>query len=124
MRAGSLDRQIVIYRWKPSAGTDDAGQPVASYEQLAVVRAQVIDSSTEEFVKSFGASREEVVLFRTRYISRFAPRTVDVEDLVDFGGFIFKIVGIKEIGRRRGLELRTIRYGPRPANMLDPELTE
>lgn len=103
MRAGKLDRTIRIDRY--SAGTpDDFGTVTAGWEALATLRAQVVQSSTEEFIKAYGASDETVVIFRTRYLSG-----VTNADRIVYEGQTFNLKEVKEIGRRRGLELRAVR---------------
>lgn len=105
MRAGKLDRTINLER-----GThvvDDFGTPVYSWTPLAApMRAQVVEASTSEFIRNFGASSENVTVFRTRWIDG-----VTLADRVVAGGVTFDIKDIKEIGRRRGLELRCVALG-------------
>lgn len=106
MRAGKLDRVITIER--ATAGASDSyGVPSSTWATLATLRAQIVQASTEEFVRAFGDSTETAVIFRTRYLDG-----VTLADRVAYEGAVHNLVEVKEIGRRRGLELRTRRVGP------------
>jgi head-tail adaptor len=104
MRAGKLDATIAIQR--VGSVIDDAGTPQESVFTIATLRAQVIRSSVEEFIRGYGASDETVTVFRIRYIEG-----VQNADKVLHGGKIHNIKEVKEIGRRRGLEIRTVSLG-------------
>jgi SPP1 family predicted phage head-tail adaptor len=100
MRAGKLDRTISIDRY--SAGVpDDFGTVIADWTPLATVRAQLVQASTEEFLSAQGANAETAVIFRTRWIAGLTTA-----DRVRYDGRSFNIRETKELGRRRGLELR------------------
>jgi len=101
MRSGKLDKSITLQR--SSNSIDDFGTPGASWTELATVRAEVIQASTEEFIRD-GASDETVVIFRCRYVDG-----VTTADRVLYEGAYFNIKEVKEIGRRKGLEIRTVR---------------
>jgi SPP1 family predicted phage head-tail adaptor len=66
------------------------------------VRAQIIQASTEEFMKGWGASDEAAIVFRIRYFDGLTNA-----DRVSYGGKTYDLKEIKEIGRRKGLDLRT-----------------
>ncbi|WP_428428236.1 phage head closure protein [Pararhizobium sp.] len=102
MRAGNLDKTIRIDRYD-TGGVDDYGTPTPGFAALATLRAQVVQSSTEEFVEH-GATDQTVIIFRCRYLDG-----VTNADRVHFDGGYFNIKEIKEIQRRKGLELRCIR---------------
>jgi hypothetical protein len=70
------------------------------------LRAQIIEASTDEFQRAYGAGGETAIAFRTRYIDG-----VTLDSRVMYGGQPHNVVEIKEIGRRRGLELRVKRLG-------------
>lgn len=105
MRAGSLDRVITVQRQADTV--NDYGQVVSSWGSIATLRAQLVQSSTAEFMKGFGAGTETAVVFRCRFLAG-----VTAADRVAYDGRIFNIVEIKELGRREGLELRCTRIGP------------
>lgn len=99
MRAGLLDRTITVERVVTAqTGT---GAVAETWTTLATLRTQLVQTSVEDFVRAYGSSTEAVIIFRTRYLSG-----VTLADRVSYGGTAFRIKDIKEIGRRRGLELR------------------
>jgi len=104
MRAGKLDRTITIER--ATTGVDDFGTPVEGWATVATVRAQRIQSTTEEFMRSFGASSESAVIFRIRHMDGLT-----LADRVTEGSAVFDVKEIKELGRREGLELRCTAAG-------------
>lgn len=104
MRAGTLDREIVIET--PTETVDDYGNPQSEWTAIGIMRAQLIEASTDEFMRNYGAASEHVVVFRTRYVLE-----VTVGCRVHYGWHHFIIKQVKEIGRRRGLELRCERTG-------------
>lgn len=110
MRAGKLDKTICIER----AGTvvDDFGTPSQGWEEIATTKAQIIQSSTEEFMKSYGSDATQAVVFRIRWRNdvRVTDR-ISLREMKEPAWNIWEarkleIVEIKELGRRDGLELR------------------
>lgn len=103
MRAGRLDRSITIQR--PDGYTvDPDGTPRPNWTPVATVRAEIVQANTEEFIRSYGASDETLVIFRLRFLDG-----VTNADRVIFDGDRHNIKEVKEIRRRKGLELRTVR---------------
>lgn len=104
MRAGKLDRSILVER---STETVDAyGTVTHEWTTLYPLRAELIDQSAQEFMRNYGASSETTVIFRTRFVDG-----VTLADRVTFEGREYDIKQAKEIGRRRGLELRCVVIG-------------
>jgi SPP1 family predicted phage head-tail adaptor len=103
MRSGKLDRTIRIDRYSAGA-VDEYGTPTAGFTTLATLRAQIIQASTEEYMKAAGATDETAIVFRTRYLAG-----VTNADRIHYEGGFFNIKEVKEIGRRNGLELRATR---------------
>jgi len=102
MRAGKLDRVITIER--ATTVIDDAGTPQPSWATIATLRAQIVKQSADEFIRSEGGGTSETaIVFRTRYLEG-----VRLDDRVTYDGASFDVKELKEIGRRRGLELRCI----------------
>ncbi|MGP2493509.1 phage head closure protein [Mesorhizobium sp. PUT5] len=99
MRAGKLDRTITIQSF--TSTVDDYGTPVKAWTDVATVRAEVVQASTEEFIRGWGASDETVIIFRIRWLDGLSNA-----DRCCHHGNTFNIKEIKEIGRRKGLELR------------------
>jgi SPP1 family predicted phage head-tail adaptor len=104
MRAGKLDRKIDIERAETTL--DAHGVPQEVWVNVATMRAQLVQTSTEEFIRAYGASSESVVIFRTRFLAG-----VTVADRVLYDGRAYDIKETREIGRRHGLELRCIAHG-------------
>lgn len=104
MRAGKLDKQILIQR--EGSTLDDFGAPAGSLSTIHTLRAQIITASTDEAIRAYGASTEVLTVFRTRYRDG-----IKVSDVISYAGALHDIKEIKELGRRKGLELRTISRG-------------
>jgi phage head-tail adaptor, putative, SPP1 family len=102
MRAGKLDREITIEKYVAGA-PDQYGTVQPSWQCFATVRAQIVQQSTEEFMRSFGTSDEAAVIFRIRWMEG-----IGLADRVVYEGHAYNLKEIKEIGRRNGLELRAI----------------
>jgi SPP1 family predicted phage head-tail adaptor len=107
MRAGKLDRVITIERQGP-AENDGYGNPLPgqTWTLIATMRAQIIQATTEEFMRAWGVSSEMAIVFRTRFVD-----DVRLADRVTYDGRQHDIKEVKELGRRRGLEIRTARIG-------------
>lgn len=101
MRAGKLDRSITIQRF--SSTVDEYGTPVQAWTDVATVRAQIVQASTEEFIRGYGASEETIIIFRIRWMDG-----VELADRIRHEGKFFNLKEVKEIGRRKGLELRCV----------------
>jgi SPP1 family predicted phage head-tail adaptor len=104
MRAGKLDKVIVLER--ATTAVDDYGTPVEAWTEFATVRAQLIQSTTEEFMQTFGMATQTAVVFRIRYLDG-----ITLADRVRHDGRIFDLKEVKELGRREGLELRCVAHG-------------
>jgi SPP1 family predicted phage head-tail adaptor len=102
MRAGKLDKVITFQRF--TSTVDDFGTPVETWADIADLRAQVVQSSTEEFIRA-GAESDTVIIFRTRFLDG-----VTTADRIKYAHeAYFNIKELKEIGRRQGLEIRCVR---------------
>ncbi|MEF2074352.1 phage head closure protein [Consotaella aegiceratis] len=100
MRAGELDRTIVIQSYANTV--DEYGTPVETWTDFSPpVRAQIVQQSTDEFLASYGESDNFAVVFRIRWLSG-----VTTDHRVVYDGKNLNIRETKEIGRRKGLELR------------------
>lgn len=106
MRAGKLDKLITIQRF--TSTVNDYGTPVETWTDVATLRAQIVQASTEEFIRGFGASDETAIIFRTRWLDG-----VTNADRVGYAaGAYLNIKEVKEIGRRNGLEIRCVGLEP------------
>lgn len=104
MRAGKLDRQIVL---QGLTNTVDAyGTPVETWATFATLRAQIVQQGTDEFLRAGGAVPETAIVFRARFVAG-----VTTSHRVSYGGAIFNLKEVKELGRREGLELRCTSQG-------------
>ncbi|MBA8844382.1 SPP1 family predicted phage head-tail adaptor [Ochrobactrum sp. RH1CCR137] len=103
MRAGKLDRVIVIQRHMV-IGDDGMGNEILGWGDLVTLRAQIVTASTEEFIRSYGIANDAVMIFRTRYYP-----SIDPADRIRFDGRLYDIKEVTLIGRNRGLELRCVR---------------
>jgi SPP1 family predicted phage head-tail adaptor len=99
MRAGTLDRTITVQTFTETV--DDYGTPTQGWAYFATLRAQLVEASTDEFLRGYGESETTVAVFRTRWRDGVTPQMRIV-----YAGKPLNIREIKEIGRRRGLELR------------------
>lgn len=99
MRAGKLDRIIAVQTLSNSV--DEYGTPVESWTLLATVRAQIVQASTEEYQRAYGEGGNTAIIFRVHWLDG-----VTTDHRVFYDGKALNIREVKEIGRRRGLELR------------------
>ncbi|MDH7785174.1 SPP1 family predicted phage head-tail adaptor [Ochrobactrum sp. 19YEA23] len=101
MRAGKLDRQITIER-KTKTKTPTGGI-VESWQAMATIRAEIVQQSATEFLTGYGEAENGTIVFRVRYLGG-----ITTADRVSYNGTAYNLKEIKELGRRRGLELRGV----------------
>jgi SPP1 family predicted phage head-tail adaptor len=101
MRAGKMDSVITVQRF--TSVIDEGGGSVQTWTDLVTVRAQIIQASTEEFIRSYGATDDTIMIFRTRWID-----DIITADRVIYDGEAFNIKELKPIGRQRGLDIRAV----------------
>jgi SPP1 family predicted phage head-tail adaptor len=99
MRAGKLDRVITIQRYTETV--NEYGTPEFTWSDVATMRAQLVQASTDEYIRGYGAADVTVIIFRIRWLDGITTANRIVYDSADFN-----IKETKEIGRRKGLELR------------------
>jgi SPP1 family predicted phage head-tail adaptor len=104
MRAGKLDKTITIERF--TSTVDDYGTPVETWATVATVRAQLIQSTTEEFMKGWGEQSQAAVIFRIRHLAG-----IDPADRITYAGRAYDLKEVKELGRREGIDLRCVAAG-------------
>lgn len=105
MRAGSLDRPIIIER--ASTTVDATGKTAETWSRLAIRRAEIIRDETSDTIGDAGALTSNVIRFRTRYMPGLT-----LADRIGYGGNVYAIHNVVEIGRRRGLEITAKRVEP------------
>jgi SPP1 family predicted phage head-tail adaptor len=98
MRAGSLDRTIVVER--VTTEVSDEGAPVQTWAALVTLRAERLDATMDEQSGQGTTTTRTTVVFRTRFFDGVTPA-----DRLAFDGGHYDIRAVKEIGRSRGLEL-------------------
>lgn len=99
MRAGKLDRTLLIERQTETVSA--AGTVTTTWANIATVRAELVSNALAENGAAFGEAESVTLLFRIRYLD-----SLTTKDRVTYEGRACGIVGIIELGRRRGLELR------------------
>ena len=107
MRAGKLDRTIVIQR--VTSTVDDYGTPVEGLTTVATVRGQRVKLTIAEQLRAFGSVSDTVSVFRIRHMDGLTTA-----DRITCDGETFDLKGIEPLGRREGLELRCIASGAAP----------
>jgi head-tail adaptor len=105
MKSGKLREAIAIQR--ATTSINDAGTPADTWSIIARLRAEKVEQSTAEAIRAFGASDEELVIFRARFFEG-----VTTADRVLWNGQTFNIKQIAPLGQRAGLELRCVRGIP------------
>lgn len=101
MDAGKLDRRISIQRYGISYNADN--EPIEGFTDLATVWASVQYASDGEKARAGEVAATVSVRFQTWWST--AVSTVNPKDRVAYDGKVFDIVGVKELGRREGLEI-------------------
>lgn len=104
MRAGKLQKTITIERF--SSVVDEFGTVVETWTPVATVRAELIQSTVQEFMQAYGVTEDTVAIFRIRYMDG-----ITLADRVTYQGRAYDLKEVKELGRRQGLELRSIASG-------------
>lgn len=101
MKAGSLDRVITVQRAVESR--DDLGQVTNTWSVIASLRAAKIQATTTEYLREAGLQGDSVVIFRARWLDGLTVR-----DRILCEGVAYDVKELKELGRRKGLEIRTV----------------
>lgn len=101
MRAGKLDRQINIERLTETI--TPSGGSIKAWQVIATVRTELVQQSATEFLTGFGEAESGTAIFKMRYLP-----DITTADRVVYGGVVYDLKEIKEIGRRRGMELRVV----------------
>lgn len=102
MKAGQLNDEVQIERF--TNAVDDYGTPTQTWARIATLRAEKVEQTTTEYIRNFGASDEELVIFRTRFFDGITNA-----DRLIWNGQPFNIKQVSPIGRRKGVELRCVR---------------
>ena len=104
MRAGDLDRRIVLQR--ATFAPNDFNEPVATWSDLITVWAAVYQVTDVEQFRAQEIGAEVTTRFTIRYSSEVAD--LGPTDRVAFDGREYNITGVRELGRREWLEIRAV----------------
>lgn len=101
MDPGQLDRRLTILR-RTQTGVTPIGEPIFTEGELRTVWAAKVHRRETEAFDTSTAQRfaARVVVFRTHHM----PDLVETDRLLCEGA-TYGIVGLREIGRRDGLEI-------------------
>ena len=84
MKAGKLVHVITVQRF--TSAPNEYGTPIEAWSDLATLRAEVVEQSTEEFIRAQGAAEESAIVFRTRFLAGIGNGDIGNEDFGrDFG---------------------------------------
>lgn len=101
MRAGKLDRTIIIQRQVET--TMPSGDVTFAWTNIATVHAELVERLASEIFTGFGEAEDAGITFRMRHLPG-----ITTADRILFEATAFGIKKVTEIGRRRGLELRAV----------------
>lgn len=100
-----LDRRITIQRYV-IASRDAFNEPVYVWSDLVVASASKEDVRDAERVAAQEVGADITTRFQVRWTEVLS--TVNAKDRVLYEGQVYSIVGTKELGRRRGIEITAV----------------
>lgn len=101
MKAGRLDRRISVLR--KTITQNSYGEEVVAWATLYTVWASARPAASRESYKENQYQGAADTVFSVRWSE--TSKAVTVEDAISFDGRTYDITGVREIGRREGLEL-------------------
>ncbi|MGF7160337.1 hypothetical protein FHS85_001960 [Rhodoligotrophos appendicifer] len=99
--AGKLDREVSIGMIQTAIGP--GGTPTLALFETMFLRAQLVEEAIAEHPAGAGIATTHSITFRTRYAA------ISTKQVLQFASDLYDITEIREIGRRRGLEIRCVR---------------
>ena len=97
MRAGKLDRVITIQAYTRT-GTTPGGAPIMTWADVATVRAQIVQASTEEYQRAYGEGGNTAIIFRLRWLDGVTvEHRVDVGDLETRAVVVDLPIGVQHV---------------------------
>jgi SPP1 family predicted phage head-tail adaptor len=99
MKAGRMSETVTIER--ETETVSPAGTVTLTWATITTRKAELIQAGMTELLKPFGEEEQSAIVFRVRYVA-----DVLTTDRLTYCGQHYNIRDIKEIGRRRGLDLR------------------
>ncbi len=113
IRSGRLTYTLYIQR--KSGVIDDFGTVTDTWTDVATLRAERVENDAAEVIRDNTREADETTItFRTRFA------TVLQSDRLIFETKPFDIISVKEIGRKRGLEIKAISRGQLPPVIVTP----
>lgn len=97
MRAGELDRQIILQH-VAIAAADMNGSKAQTFADYATVWAKKIDAGGREFFAGDQVQAELATRFKVRWRNDIVPT-----DRITYGSLSYNISHLQELGRREGL---------------------
>ena len=101
MDSGALDRSLILR--KRTVANNTLGEPVETFTDLATVRASKTDISDGEKVRAQQVGAEITTRFQIRWSVNWSD--LNPKDRVTCDLREYEIVGVKELGRREGIEI-------------------
>lgn len=101
MRAGRLSH--IIYLSRLNETVTPSGAVRTEWETFLTARAEVLQQTSLEFLTGYGEAEGRTIIFRIRHIDG-----ITTADRITFENRHYDLKEIKELGRRRGLELRAV----------------
>ncbi|MGR3198844.1 MAG: head-tail adaptor protein [Paracoccus sp. (in: a-proteobacteria)] len=100
MRAGKLQARVQIERLQELVA--DNGTVRKVWLPVVMTRAEVKEATADEFVLNqiIGDKNRAMLLIR------WPSQPITTADRLSYAGKVWNVVGLSEIGRRRGLEIR------------------
>jgi SPP1 family predicted phage head-tail adaptor len=104
MKAGKLDRQLVIER--ATETIDDAGVAQQTWSHLVTLWGELVANAAADSAAAEGSRTTRTVAFKTRYFGGLT-----LEDRLTYQGRAHALKDLEEIGRREGLTIKAERIG-------------
>jgi SPP1 family predicted phage head-tail adaptor len=105
MKAGKLDRQLVIER--ATETIDDAGVARQTWRHLVTLWGELVANAAADGASSEGSRTTRTLTFKTRHFGG-----VTLEDRLTYQGRPHTLKDLEEIGRREGLLIKAEKIGP------------
>lgn len=102
MKPEIFDRTITIERFTATQD-EGSGEEVQTWSTLATVQASKKDVSDRERIAAAEVAADITTRFQIRWDSSVAD--VNPKDRLVYEGKTYDIVGVKELGRREGIEI-------------------
>lgn len=116
MKATGREWLVTIQRY--GVASDEWNQPVEGWSDLCQVYAEKLDISDGERVRAAQVGSTVTTRFRTLWSEQIAD--LNPKDRLFLDGRYFEIIGVKEIGRRAGIEITTTVQSDGPAQIMVP----